>query len=156
MTFSSELTETIHTLMDVITTRSIQERSHFVKVSGLSLPQFGILMYLYYRNPSGISHLSEDLDVSAAAASQMVERLVQNGLVERTEDPNNRRAKHLTLTPKGRDLIETGMATRHIWVDAVVERLSQDECRQVEKGLDILARYLQQIQDEKQHPEKTK
>jgi DNA-binding MarR family transcriptional regulator len=156
MAISSELTETFHILMDVITTRSIQERSHYVKASGLSLPQFGILMYLYYRNSSGVSHISEYLNVSVAAASQMVERLVQNGLVERTEEPNDRRVKHLTLTRKGRALVETGLATMHLWVDAVVERLTQDECGQVEKGLAILARYLQQIQEENQPQEKTK
>jgi DNA-binding MarR family transcriptional regulator len=146
---SSKLKATIHQLMDVITTRSMKERAYHVKAAGLSIPQFGILMHLYYHNTSGVSLISEFMDVSTAAASQMVDRLVQNGLVERTEEPNDRRVKHLTLTNEGRVLIETGLATRHIWVDAAVERLTPQECRQVEQGLDILARSLEQIQEVK-------
>jgi MarR family transcriptional regulator, organic hydroperoxide resistance regulator len=149
MASSSDLTKTIRQLMDVITTRSMRERSHYVKTTGLSLAQFGILMHLYYRKSSGVSHLSEYLNVTTAAASQMVDHLVQAGLVERTESLNDRRAKLLTLTRKGRAMIETGLATRHIWLDAVVERLTPEECRRVEEGLDILARNLQQIQEEK-------
>jgi DNA-binding MarR family transcriptional regulator len=150
VTSSSELIETIRQWMDVFTTRSIHGWWHYVKASGLSMPLFGILMHLYYRESSSVSYLSEYLDVSVAAASQMVDRLVVSGLVERTEEPNNRRSKHLTLTRKGRALIEKGLAARHTWVDEVVDRLSMEESKQVEQGLDILAGHLQQVQDEKQ------
>jgi len=150
MTSSTDLSEMIHQLMDVITTRSMKERAHFIKAAGLSLPQFGILMHLYYNNSSGVSYLSEYMDVSVAAISQLVDRMVQNGLVERTEEPNDRRAKHLTLTREGRALIESGLAKRYIWVDTVMKRLTPKECKQVEQGLDILAHHLQQIQEEKQ------
>jgi DNA-binding MarR family transcriptional regulator len=151
VTSSSKLTETIRQWMDVFTTRSIHDMTRYVKASGFSMPLFGILMHLYYRKSSSVSYLSEYLDVSVAAASQMVDRLVVGGLVERTEEPNNRRSKHLTLTHKGRALIEKGLTIRHTWVDEVVDRLSTEESRQVEQGLDILAHTLQQVQEEKQH-----
>jgi DNA-binding MarR family transcriptional regulator len=155
MATSSDLTEIIRQWMDVFTTRSIHDMTRYVKASGFSMPLFGILMHLYYRNSSSVSYLSNYLDVSVAAASQMVDRLVQSGLVERTEEPNNRRSKHLTLTRKGRAMIEKGLATRHTWVDEVVGHLSTEESRKVEQGLDILARYLQQIQVDKQLQVKT-
>jgi DNA-binding MarR family transcriptional regulator len=149
---SPELPETIRQWMDVFTTRSIHDMTRYVKASGLSMPLFGILMHLYYRKSSTVSFLSEYLAVSVPAASQMVDRLVQSGLVERTEEPNNRRSKHLTLTRKGRSLIEKGLATRHTWVDEAVDHLSADESKQVEQGLDILGRCLRQLQEDKQQP----
>jgi DNA-binding MarR family transcriptional regulator len=147
MTSSSELTETIRQLMDVITTRSMRERSHFVKASGLSMPQFGILMHLYYSTNCGISHLGEYMDISAPAASQIVDRLVQHGLVERTEDPNDRRAKQLTLTPKGRELIETGIVERTRWVDELAASLSTETYDTVASTLAMLTEAVRKLEN---------
>jgi DNA-binding MarR family transcriptional regulator len=145
MTSSSELTETIRQLMDVITTRTMRERSHFVKASGLSMPQFGILMHLYHSNNCGISHLGEYMDISAPAASQLVDRLVQHGLVERTEDPNDRRAKQLALTPKGRELIETSLTARTRWVDELVKSLRPEDYDQVATTLSKLTETVRKL-----------
>jgi DNA-binding MarR family transcriptional regulator len=146
MPSSPELTEAIRQLMDVITTRSMRERSHFVKASGLSMPQFGILMHLYYSNNCGISHLGEHMDISAPAASQLVDRLVQHGLVERTEDPNDRRAKQLALTPKGRELIETGLTARTRWVDELVRSLKPEDYDQVAATLSKLTEAVRDLE----------
>ena len=149
MPSSLELTETIRQLIDVITTRSMRERSHFVKASGLSMPQFGILMHLYYSNNCGISLLGEHMDISAPAASQLVDRLVQHGLVERTEDPNDRRAKQLTLTPKGRELIETGLTARTRWVDELVMSLKPEDYDQVAAVLSKLTEAVRDLEQSK-------
>ena len=149
MPSSPELTEAIRQLIDVITTRSMRERAHFVKASGLSMPQFGILMHLYYSNNCGISHLGEHMDISAPAASQLVDRLVQHGLVERTEDPNDRRAKQLTLTPKGRELIETGLIARTRWVDELVRSLKPEDYDQVAATLSKLTEAVRELEQSK-------
>ncbi len=149
MPSSPELTEAIRQLIDVITTRSMRERAHFVKASGLSMPQFGILMHLYYSNNCGISHLGEHMDISAPAASQLVDRLVQHGLVERTEDPNDRRAKQLTLTPKGRELIETGLTARTRWVDELVRSLKPEDYDQVAATLSKLTEAVRELEQSK-------
>lgn len=149
MPSSPELTEAIRQLMDVITTRSMRERSHFVKASGLSMPQFGILIHLYYSNNCGISHLGEHMDISAPAASQLVDRLVQHGLVERTEDPNDRRAKQLTLTPKGRELIETGLTARTRWVDELVRSLKPEDYDLVAATLSKLTEAVRDLEQSK-------
>jgi DNA-binding MarR family transcriptional regulator len=149
MTSSSELTRTIRQLIDVITTRSMRERSHFVKASGLSMPQFGILMHLHYSNNCGISHLGEHMDISAPAASQLVDRLVQHGLVERTEDPHDRRAKQLALTAKGRELIETSLTARTRWVDELVRSLRPEDYNQVATTLSKLTEAVQDLEQSK-------
>lgn len=149
MPSSPDLTEAIRQLIDVITTRSMRERAHFVKASGLSMPQFGILMHLYYSNNCGISHLGEHMDISAPAASQLVDRLVQHGLVERTEDPNDRRAKQLTLTPKGRELIETGLTARTRWVDELVRSLKPEDYDQVAATLSKLTEAVRELEQSK-------
>ena len=94
---------------EVFMQRSMREWWRYVKSLGLSMPQFSTLMKIYYRGGCGVSDISEHLDVTAAGASQIVERLVHAGLLERNEHPQDRRAKQLELSHKGKSLIEKGV-----------------------------------------------
>lgn len=49
-----------------------------------------------------INELAECLRLSVAAAGRNVDRLVQQGLVERREDPDDRRVKRISLSEAGR------------------------------------------------------
>ena len=107
MVSSSQLIQTIRQFMDIAMHHSMRERSHFAKATGLSMPQFGILMQLHYRGNCGVSDIGERFDITNAAASQLVEKLVQSRLIQREEDPSDRRARLLNLTDKGRQLIQS-------------------------------------------------
>jgi DNA-binding MarR family transcriptional regulator len=140
--------ETIRQGIDVITHRSFREHGRFVKAAGLSIPQFGILVRLHYQHKCGISDIGSHMAITNAAASQLVEKLVQSGLVERAEDPNDRRAKELKLAEKGRELIETSLAERHRWVDKLIEKLSLAEQEKVAEAMSILAGALAQMKEQ--------
>ena len=73
-----------------------------------------------------------------AAASQMVERLVQGGLVGRTENPDDRRVRQITITTRGRALVDKGMHERYRWVDDLIGFLSPDQRAVVLKSLPVL------------------
>lgn len=70
-----------------------------------------------------IGALAERLDVGVSAASHLVERLVQNGFVERSDDPQNRRRTLIELTPRGRELmsrlIEGDRSRMRAWLSCV-------------------------------------
>ena len=51
------------------------------------MPQFFLLMHLRHHEHCGISDLSEHMEITNAAASQLVDKLVQAGLLVRVEDP---------------------------------------------------------------------
>jgi len=89
---SAQLVKITRQWMDAVMHRSMRDWSHFVKATDLSMPQFSILMQLHYQGECGMSDVSERMDISAAAASQLVEKLVISKLIERAEDPNDRRA----------------------------------------------------------------
>ncbi len=124
---------------EIFMTRSMREWVRFVKSSGLSMPQFSTLMRLYYHGGCGISEISAHLDVTAPAASQMVDRLVQTGLLERVEDPNDRRAKQVTLSAKGRALIEKGIEARNRWSEELAPKLTAEQRGLVIEALSHLA-----------------
>jgi MarR family transcriptional regulator, organic hydroperoxide resistance regulator len=77
----------------------------------MSMAEFASVSLLLTREPLRINELAEALDHPLPAASRVVSSLVERGLVERREDPDDRRAKVLTLTPAGRALMDGLAAT---------------------------------------------
>lgn len=149
----SQFTQSIRSWMDVFMHRSMRGWGLFAKSIGLSMPQFGLLMQMHHKGACGMSQVSERFDITPAAASQLVDKLVQNGFIQRVEDPNDRRAKLLSLTDKGRELIQQSIEERYRWVDELGSTLSAEERIQVSEALNIMTRAAQELESEPvQHP----
>ncbi|MHB8218780.1 MAG: MarR family winged helix-turn-helix transcriptional regulator [Acidimicrobiales bacterium] len=58
--------------------------------------------------PDGLmmSQLAEALDISESAATALVDRLVRHGLIERAEDPEDRRVVRIIPSVRSRDLAD--------------------------------------------------
>ena len=127
MSPTKELTEVIHEWSEVFMRRSGRDFKRFMDETGLSFSQLNVLMRLYHGGNSGVSEIGEQMGVTSAAASQAIDRLVLLGLIGRTEDPEDRRAKRLALTPKGRTLIESGIEARSRWVEGLTDALTPEQ-----------------------------
>jgi DNA-binding MarR family transcriptional regulator len=99
-----------------------------------------------------MSKISEQFEVTPAAASQLVDKLVQSGLVHREEDPQDRRAKSLRLTEKGRELILQGVEERYRWVESLAGKLSAEERAKVDEALSLLTEAIRKTEAEHVHP----
>jgi DNA-binding MarR family transcriptional regulator len=151
MTKTVQFTQSIRSWMDVFMHRSMRGWGLFAKSTGLSMPQFSIMMQLHYRGACGMSEISERFEISAAAASQLVDKLVQSGFMAREEDPHDRRAKLLNLTDKGKELIQQGIEERYRWVDQLAEKLTDEERVQISDALNIMTRAAEQLESEPVH-----
>ena len=147
MTDTLQFPQSLRKWMDRFTHRSMHDSARFVKSSGYSMPQFFLMMQVYRREHCGISDLSEHLETSNAAVSQLVDKLVQSGMLTRTEDPNDRRAKKVELTHEGRAFIEESMEVRYLWVDHLADALSADEASKVAEGLSILDEAMKKVEN---------
>lgn len=152
MTKSPQFDQAVRAWMDVFMHRSMRGWAQFAKSSGLSMPQFGILMQLHHKGACGMSEVSERFDITPAAASQLVDKLVQNGLVQREEYPNDRRAKLLNLTDKGKKLIQQGNEERYRWVDELAGKLSAEERKKISEGLNIMTEAMKKLEAEMVQP----
>jgi DNA-binding MarR family transcriptional regulator len=65
-------------------------------------PMWGFVLLALRDRPRNIGEVGELLGVTKQAAAKVVASLVAEGLVERREDPDDRRAALLGLTPDGR------------------------------------------------------
>jgi DNA-binding MarR family transcriptional regulator len=118
--------------------RSMRNFLHYARETGLSMSQISVLFHLRRMQSCGVTDLGDHLGVSSAAASQMLERLVQQGLILRSEDPQDRRVKQIVLTEKGRQVIEAGVAARQDWLVDLAESLSATEKQQIGVALNLL------------------
>jgi DNA-binding MarR family transcriptional regulator len=77
----------------------------------LSMPRMATLMFIARKGSGSVSHICEHLNLALGTTSHLVEQLVSAGLVERQENPDDRRHKVVSLTERGRVLVsEIGQA----------------------------------------------
>lgn len=118
--------------------RSMRNFISYARKSGLSMSHIGALFHIHREGICGVTELGNHLDVTSAAASQMLERLVQQELILRTEDPKDRRGKQIVLTDKGNRVLEEGIRARQSWLDDLTETLSDGEKETIMVALNIL------------------
>jgi MarR family transcriptional regulator for hemolysin len=97
--------EIAFTLMDVarmLRTYADQRGRQF----GISRAQWTVLVRLDRQEGLKQSELAEILDLQPISLTRLLDRLAENGLIERRPDPNDRRANRLYLTPAARPLLE--------------------------------------------------
>ncbi len=137
MVASEQFLAAMHEWTGVFMRNSMRNFLLYSKEKGVSMPQIGALFRIR-RGDCSVSDISGELSISNAAASQMLESLVQQDYVRRSEDPNDRRAKQLVLTEKGRKVLQDGIRARQEWMHDVVHLLSPQEQAQVAAALRLL------------------
>jgi len=75
-------------------------------VLGISRAQWTVLVRLQRHEGLKQSELADVLDLQPISLTRLLDRLAENGLIERRPDPNDRRANRLYLTPAARPLLE--------------------------------------------------
>jgi DNA-binding MarR family transcriptional regulator len=145
MSSSDPFVNTLHSWIEVLMCRSVHNFILYSKESGLSMSQVGALFRIH-RITSGVSDLGDNLGITKAAASQMLERLVQQGLILRTEDPNDRRSKIIILSEKGCQTLQAIMDARQEWLNDLAVTLAPNEKEQITSALNILIEKTKQIE----------
>jgi len=133
--FTERFSEVLREWAEVFMRRSMGDIVQLSKQSGLSMSQLGALFRLHRSGFCGVSNIGDHLGVTHAAASQMVDRLVQQGLLERAEDLDDRRVKKITLSPKGRKLVEESIEARRRWVEQLTDKLTVEEQESISAAL---------------------
>ncbi len=144
----SLFSKTISDWSEVFMRYSFSEFKQFMDSNGLSPSQVITLFRIYHRGPCGLTAISSQLGITNAASSQLIDRLVLMGFIERNEDSSDRRAKQLSLTNKGRNLVETGITARRRWMEALTAQLTPEQQATVIAALSVLASTASHLADE--------
>ena len=120
--------------------RAIRERTldSWVKLD-LSIPQLKSLFYVSGHGKVNPSALAAGIHVTPANVTGIVERLVEQGLLARSADADDRRVSWLTLTDKGKTLINDLREGRVQEMRRILDKLTEQELAVVAHGFQLVA-----------------
>lgn len=100
--------------------------------SNLTMQQLRLVVGVAVAGPASGQELAARLGVSLGTITGIVDRLVAQGLVERREDPADRRVRRVALSPAGVELVEKLLDAGASQFRQVLERLDTDTLRTFE------------------------
>jgi DNA-binding MarR family transcriptional regulator len=113
-----------------------------IEESGLSMTQCKALLELGGLGQAAetwqVSDLAEVFGASVPSMSRAVDALVKEGLATRVEDPDDRRARQVRITEKGKQLVETLVTVRQTGMQAFAATLTAAQRRKLDAAVDAL------------------
>ena len=108
--------------------RTMARHAHrSIAAHDLGFSDFTILEALLHKGPMLVNEIGRRIELTSGSITTAVDRLEARGLVERSADADDRRARQVSLTRSGRALI-TRIFDRHSSVlDAAADGLSRAE-----------------------------
>jgi DNA-binding MarR family transcriptional regulator len=85
------------------------------------------LQYVYLHGPSSIRKIATGLGITVPAVSQLVDRLVQRGLVTREHNKEDRRYASVSLTDEGKQVVLDARTSRLAWLRTILDRIPEDK-----------------------------
>ena len=87
-------------------TQSVHKREYkVIKDGGLTISQFAVLEVLYHKGDLRVSEILDKILATGGNMTVVIDNLEKDDLVQRCSDPNDRRVNLISITDKGRNLI---------------------------------------------------
>ncbi|MFJ6212707.1 MarR family winged helix-turn-helix transcriptional regulator [Streptomyces sp. NPDC092296] len=99
---------------------------------------FLLLNRLDWQGPMGVKALAEAMGIDSSTVTRQVAPLVDTGLVERVQNPDDKRAVFLGLSPLGRERLEEVRSSRQELVRRLLSDWPQEDR---EAFCELLARF---------------
>ena len=101
-----EFADKMNQMMPIIIKEFAKRQANELYKGKITFPQFVILEFLSSHADSKMTDIAHFMEVSTAAATGIVERLVRYEYVLREFDPRDRRTIRIKLTTKGLELLK--------------------------------------------------
>ena len=110
------------------------------EMGGLSLTEVSCLAIIGRRGPMPLNEIAASEHLSAPSVTKTITRMEEAGLVDRLTDPTDRRVSLVTLSKKGRALVDQIRSRRNAFLLMRLQALSPTDLEAVEQALPILER----------------
>jgi MarR family 2-MHQ and catechol resistance regulon transcriptional repressor len=94
---------------------------------GIGFSDFAVLEVLLHKGPTPVNTIGSLVRLTSGSITTAVDRLEKKGLVERRNDPGDRRARVVHLTAAGRKLISCAFADHEAAMDRATSGLSPEQ-----------------------------
>lgn len=106
--------------------------------AGLTPTAIAVLLSVVRSGPTRLSELAEAEGINPTMLSRVVAGMVDDGLLERVSDPDDRRAAWVATTAAGRKLAQRMRGERTSAVNRALEALSEEQRQRLEEALPAL------------------
>jgi DNA-binding MarR family transcriptional regulator len=93
----------------------------------VTLPQLRVLVIIASRGPQNLSFVAQALGVHPSNSTRTCDKLVEAGLIHRSEDPTDRRNLVLQITESGRQLIHTMNEHRRAVIADILTKMRAEQ-----------------------------
>jgi DNA-binding MarR family transcriptional regulator len=119
----------------------------------LTMPQLKALISITRNEPATSGQIASSLGVGLSTITGIVDRLAEQNLVTRHEDPRDRRITRVVPTPEGRALLEDLLQYRNETVTAILAELDPDQLKTVETAFQYLVDAANKVANQSQQAE---
>ena len=137
----------------------VQKEAKRCGIEFMGGPQGQVLRFLGWREHEQeltlIKDIEQELNISKSVASNLVKRMVQNGLVELEASPSDKRAKFVRLTDKARSQMQQVKSFFERIDKKLMEDIDEDELLIFEKVLGQLQENIKGIGGENEEISQT-
>lgn len=114
---------------------AIAVRSISAAADDVDLLQLRILVVIASLGSASLGDVAASAQIHLSRASRACDRLVTKDLIERVDDPENRRSLRLTLSPAGQRIVQRVMRARRTSITSALDQMRPRQRTQLTNGL---------------------
>jgi DNA-binding MarR family transcriptional regulator len=139
-TMRSSVAECAREVLDVapMVFRVIRSELRKYGAKEMSVPQFRALGFVYRNEGASLSEVADHIGLTLPTMSMLVDGLVVRGLVNRREDPEDRRRMTLALTDAGRTRLESARSATTANLEQRLRQLSASDRTTITTAMRLL------------------
>jgi DNA-binding MarR family transcriptional regulator len=132
--------ESARELLDVVplVIREIRSQMRSRGSADLSVPQFRTLAFVNRNKGSSLCEVADHMGLTSPSASTLVDNLIERGMMTREENPDDRRRVRLTVTSRGRAILETSTRGTMTYLAKKLSSVSIDDREAIVKAMETL------------------
>lgn len=119
-----------------------------LKDNDLTMPRFLVLWHITKEQPVNMSYLHNKMYMASSTLTVVVDKLVEDDLVKRYRNPEDRREVMLKLTDKGDSKLRQLLAIRQGFLGKALENFKKEEKDDLLRLLTTILNNLEVIQKE--------
>jgi DNA-binding MarR family transcriptional regulator len=104
----------------------------------MTMGQLKAMFVLTRKGPQSVGRLGRTLTITEPSASQLVDKLVERGLVLREPDPTDKRRTLVVPTATGEELVANLQQIKHDTLTRWLDQLGDDDLHALLRGLESL------------------
>lgn len=108
--------------------QSVHQKEYVtIKKGGLTVSQFAVLEFLYHKGDHKICDIIDKILATSGNITVVIKNLERDGLVKKINDPEDKRSVFISITEKGKNIIESIFPDHIENINNIFSVLSEEE-----------------------------